>query len=81
MATITATEANRKFSELLRGVRRGKTYIITSHGERVAELKPPTQSSDAEEARRRRAWESLKRRLESQPRLNLPRVTRDEMYE
>jgi antitoxin (DNA-binding transcriptional repressor) of toxin-antitoxin stability system len=35
---ISAANANRKFSELLRGVRKGKTYVVTSHGKPVAKL-------------------------------------------
>ncbi len=81
MATITATEANRKFSSLLREVRKGKTYVITSRGERVAELVPPRHHSEADEARRRKAWEELKKHLDAQPVMNLPHITRDEMHE
>ncbi|HVA62508.1 MAG TPA: type II toxin-antitoxin system prevent-host-death family antitoxin [Terriglobales bacterium] len=78
--TITATEANRTFSQILRGVRQGNRYIITSRGEPVAELGAPGPSA-AEVARRRAAWEELEKRLESQPAMNLPRITRDEMHE
>ncbi|MGH9412469.1 MAG: type II toxin-antitoxin system Phd/YefM family antitoxin [Terriglobales bacterium] len=81
MATITATEANRKFSKLLREVRQGKTYVITSHGERIAELVPARLSSEAEKARRNKAWEELKKHLDAQPVMNLPHITRDEMHE
>jgi len=42
---VSAANANRKFSELLRGVRKGKTYIVTSHGRAVAKLSP-SESSD-----------------------------------
>ncbi|MGH9414391.1 MAG: type II toxin-antitoxin system Phd/YefM family antitoxin [Terriglobales bacterium] len=80
--TITATEANRKFSEMLRGVRQGKRYVITSHGERLAELRRITPALSEEDlARKRRARELLLRRLESQTPLNLPHISRDEMYE
>lgn len=79
--TIKATEANRKFSAMLRGVRQGKRYVITSRGERVAEFVPPRQSSSAEEARRRKAWKKLKVHFEAQPALNLPHISRDEMHE
>ncbi|MGH9467075.1 MAG: type II toxin-antitoxin system Phd/YefM family antitoxin [Terriglobales bacterium] len=82
--TITATEANRKFSAILREVSKGKTYAITNHGELVAELIPPRQNgkvSQAEKDRRRRAWEKLMKRLKSQPALNHPHVSRDEMHE
>ncbi len=81
MATITATEANRKFSELLRGVRKGKCYVITSRGEPVAELRPMASESEAETVRRKKALGELLDHLKSQPVLNLPHITRDEMHE
>ena len=34
--TVTATEANRSLSRLLREVERGKRVVITSHGRKVA---------------------------------------------
>ncbi|TAN20610.1 MAG: type II toxin-antitoxin system prevent-host-death family antitoxin [Acidobacteria bacterium] len=81
MATITATEANRKFSELLRGVKKGRTYVITSRGEAVAELRPVASESEAEKARRKKALGELLDRLKSQPAMNLPHITRDEMHD
>jgi prevent-host-death family protein len=48
--TVTASEANRSFSRLLRQVREGATVQITSHGQRVAELRPP-DAGDADERR------------------------------
>lgn len=47
---IPAAEANRQSPDLLRAVREGKRVIITSHGEPVAEMGPPTPDED--EARR-----------------------------
>ena len=38
--TITATEANRDFSRILREVGNGQTYIITSYGRPIARLVP-----------------------------------------
>ena len=35
---VTAAEANRNFSRLLKGVREGRTYLVTSHGAPVAKL-------------------------------------------
>lgn len=43
--TITATEANRRFSEILRDVSEGESYTVTSHGRPVAELVPVEQVS------------------------------------
>ena len=76
MKTVTASEANRRFSELLKEVRRGETILVTSHGEPVAELRPP-QTSIAKRA----AFERLMERLRSQPAMNLGPWTRDELYE
>ena len=74
--TISATDANRKFSQLLQGVRRGKSYIVTSHGRPLAKLTPyqePT-GSDA-------AWNALMAHLQSQPVVDVGPWTRDELYE
>jgi prevent-host-death family protein len=38
--TISAADANRRFSELLRGVREGQSYVVTSHGKVVARISP-----------------------------------------
>ncbi|MBR0675003.1 MAG: type II toxin-antitoxin system prevent-host-death family antitoxin [Acetobacteraceae bacterium] len=75
---ISATEANRSFSHLLRRVREeGKAFTVTSHGERVARLLP-CQSGDAD---RQAAREALLRRLTEQPVMDVGRWTRDELYE
>jgi prevent-host-death family protein len=39
-STITAAEANRSFSKLLRAARNGQRVTITSHGEPVAVIGP-----------------------------------------
>jgi prevent-host-death family protein len=79
--TVSAADANRKFSELLRGVRRGRTYIVTSHGKPVAKLVPAA----AEDSKAYAARAAFLDRLASKP---LPqgaspdmRWTRDELYE
>jgi prevent-host-death family protein len=78
--TITATEANRQFSKLLRGVREGNTYTITSHGETVARLL--AGAPDAAERRRRSlAKRRLMEHLRTRPALHIPPWTRDELYE
>ncbi len=75
--TVSAADANRKFSELLRGVREGRSYTVTSHGRPVAKITPVDAKSDAEKDA---AWEKLLARLHSQPAQNLPKMTRDEMH-
>jgi prevent-host-death family protein len=74
---ISAAEANRKFSALLRGVREGRSYVVTSHGQPVARLVPAT----GDEATAERARERLFARLESQTPVNAGRWTRDELYD
>ena len=78
--TISAADANRKFSELLRGVREGRTYVITSHGKPVAKI-VPADASDSKATSR----SAFLDRLASQ---ELPkgadphlRWTREELYE
>lgn len=75
--TISATDANRKFSRLLQGVRQGRSYVVTSHGQPVAKLSPVsgTETSTAD------ARKSLLARLRKQPISRTGRWTRDELYE
>jgi prevent-host-death family protein len=73
---ISAAEANRRFSHLLREVREGHSFIVTSHGKPVAKITPHTRESASEKAR-----EAFFRRLETQPVRNIGRWTRDELYE
>jgi len=80
--TVTAAEANRKFSALLRGVRDGNSYVVTSHGKPVAKIVAIDHVDEAAERRRReRAKRALLAHLRAQPILNLPRISRDEMHE
>jgi len=37
---VSAADANRKLSELLRTVRNGHSYVVTSHGKPVAKIMP-----------------------------------------
>ena len=78
---ISAADANRKFSELLRGVRKGRSYLVTSHGQPVAKLVPAAQDARSEAGAR----SALLDRLSSQPAVKgakaRKRWTRDELYE
>ena len=38
--SVSAAEANRQFSRILRGVKGGRTYVVTSHGAAVARIVP-----------------------------------------
>jgi prevent-host-death family protein len=75
---VTATEAKRRFSDLLRRVRQGTTIIVTSRGKRVARL-VPVDLHDHRNAGAQRA--ALLTRLRKQRAINVGRWTRDELYE
>jgi prevent-host-death family protein len=81
MPKFTATDANRRFSELLALVRKGKTAEITVRGEVVAKLIPVAKADSAADARQQKQWDAFMKRLRDQPTLNLPRVRRDELYD
>jgi len=72
---ISAAEANRKFSEVLRGVREGISYLVTSHGRPVARIEP------VEVQDRSKAKEVLLARLRSQKAIDIGPWTRDELYD
>ena len=75
--TVSATDANRKFSQLLQGVRRGRSYVVTSHGKPIAKISPV----DANEKLAVNAREALLNRLRRQSVVKADRWTRDELYE
>lgn len=79
--TITAAEANRNFSRLLRGVREGESYVVTAHGQPVARIVPASAKEDRERLARRSAFRALMERVRSQPAMNAGPWTRDELYE
>jgi prevent-host-death family protein len=74
---ISAADANRRFSLLLRGVRQGRSYVVTSHGKPVARLIPVGKHEDVAVGART----ALLSRLEKQPVIDTKRWTRDELYE
>ena len=53
---VSAADANRKFSLILRGVRDGHSYVVTSHGRPVARIIPPTSTRASHLARGRRCY-------------------------
>jgi prevent-host-death family protein len=80
---VSATEANRSFSAILRRARHGESTAITDRGRIVARLVPETAGEDAG-ARRQRlesAWEKTEARLRGQPALNLGKFNRDWAYD
>lgn len=74
---ISAADANRSFSQLLREVKHGRSYIVTSHGQPVARISPV--EAPGRVAAKARA--SLITRLRSQKAKTIGRWTRDELYE
>jgi prevent-host-death family protein len=75
---ISAAEANRNFSRVLREVREGSSFTVTSHGKPVARIVP----TDAEDAKRAAAWDGLLTRLKRQPARERERTwTRDDLYD
>ena len=79
--SVSAADANRRFSDLLRGVRKGRSYVVTSHGRPVAKLVP----AETDERNAAAARTALLARLKSQPAAQddkaRSRWTRDELYE
>ena len=81
MTKISATEANRHFSKLLAKVQKGATAEITVRGEVVARLERVTPKERAADEERKKQWDEFIERLRKQPVLNIPRGTRDELYD
>jgi len=74
---ISAAEANRNFSQLLRDVREGQSYVVTSHGRAVARIAPVQE----DQASASKARSSLLGRLRSERVVKIGRWKRDELYE
>lgn len=74
---VSAADANRKFSKLLRAVREGQSYVVTSHGQAVARIVPVETSGGVT----RGARAALLKRLAAEPVLNIGRWGRDELYQ
>ena len=73
--TITASEANQRFSEMLRDVAAGDSFTVLSRGKPVARV----TSVDREE--RRRAMDGLFAYLDTLPLRQIKPYTREELYE
>jgi prevent-host-death family protein len=74
---ISAADANRNFSQLLRDVREGQSYVVTSHGRAVARIAPVQE----DQASAVKARSSLVSRLRSERVVKIGRWKRDELYE
>jgi prevent-host-death family protein len=74
---ISAADANRKFSQLLRDVRDGQSYVVTSHGRPVARIAPVKEHSRGAMSARAR----LLGRLKSEQVANIGSWKREDLYE
>jgi prevent-host-death family protein len=74
---VSAADANRRFSELLRTVKRGRSVVVTSHGKPVAKISPVGEDDRAAEGAR----SALFARLRKERVVNAGRWTRDELYD
>ena len=74
---VSAADANRRFSELLRTVKKGRSVIVTSHGKPVAKIMPIVEDERAAEGAR----SALFARLRTERTVNVGRWTREELYE
>lgn len=74
---VSAADANREFSKLLRQVREGRAFTVTSHGRPVARLVPVATADMS----RLHARATLLARLERATPRTLGSWTRDELYE
>jgi len=74
---ISAAEANRRFSELLRAVKMGHSVVVTSHGKPVAKIMPVAEDGRAAE----QARAALFARLRKARAVNAGRWTRGELYD
>lgn len=77
MKTITASEANRRFSEMLRNVAEGEEYTVVSRGRPVARVTPAVEAGRQQTAARARLVERLKDAVPTGP----LEWSRDELYE
>jgi prevent-host-death family protein len=74
---VSAAEANRRFSELLRTVKKGRSVVVTSHGKPVARITPVVEDDRAAAGAR----SALFARLRTERAVKAGRWTRDELYD
>jgi prevent-host-death family protein len=75
--SVSAADANRRFSELLRTVKQGDCVTVTSHGKPVAKITPVAEHDRATEGARA----ALFARLRTERAVKVGRWTRDELYD
>ena len=74
---VSAADANRRFSELLRTVKEGRSVIVTSHGKPVAKITPVSEDERAAKGART----ALFARLKKERVVKAGRWTRSELYD
>jgi prevent-host-death family protein len=74
---VSAADANRRFSELLRTVKAGRSLIVTSHGKPLTKITPIVDDERAAGAAR----SALLARLRTERAVNVGRWTRHELYD
>lgn len=74
---MSASEANRSFSQILREVRAGQPFVVTVHGKPAARIVPCTEAVDGRKAARAALFE----RLGSQPVTDIGRWSCDDLHE
>ncbi|HET8985163.1 MAG TPA: type II toxin-antitoxin system Phd/YefM family antitoxin [Trueperaceae bacterium] len=74
---VSAAEANRQFSRILREVHGGRAFLITSHGRPVARITP----ADDENHTSQISHSALIARLEGQSVIDIGPWSRGELYE
>ena len=75
--SVSAADANRRFSELLRTVKEGRSVVVTSHGKPVAKISPVVEDNRAAAGAR----SALFARLRRERAVNAGRWTRDELHD
>lgn len=74
---ITATKANQRFSELLRDVQSGESFVVTSRGEPVARVVPV----EADRKDQKKRIDDLLELLKQQPHRIVGPWKREDLYD
>lgn len=75
--SVSAADANRRFSELLRTVQKGGSVVVTSHGKPVARITPVAGDDRVTGGARTALFARLKQERVTRS----GRWTRDELYD
>jgi antitoxin (DNA-binding transcriptional repressor) of toxin-antitoxin stability system len=79
MRRISAAEANRQFSRIMRAAMAGETVIVTDRGKPAVKIEAFRSAPD--DADRARAFTAFMEKLRGQPVLDAPRLTREDFYD